>query len=84
MPLHAYAPALISVPQEAYDAVKNSFVLKAADLDSSNALVLHPLPRVNEIDPAVDLTKNAKYFEQVGYGVVMRSALLGLALGAEF
>jgi len=67
---------------EAYDAVKNSFVLKSSDLAESKAIVMHPLPRVNEIDTAVDALPNAKYFEQVAYGVIMRSALLGLALGA--
>lgn len=69
--------------KEAYDAVKRSFVLNARDLEHSKAIVMHPLPRVNEIHPSVDALPNAKYFEQVGYGCVMRSALLGLALGAE-
>ena len=63
-----------------YDAVKTSFELCPADLVRSRAIVMHPLPRVNEITPAVDLLPNARYFEQVGYGVVMRMTLLGLAL----
>jgi aspartate carbamoyltransferase len=67
----------------AYEAVKGSFVLTPADLASSKAIVMHPLPRVNEIDPAVDALPGARYFEQVGYGVVMRMALLGLAMGAK-
>lgn len=69
--------------QEAYDAVKKCFVLNANDLAGSKAIVMHPLPRVNEVHPSVDALPNAKYFEQVGYGCVMRSALLGLALGAD-
>jgi len=68
---------------EAYEAVKGSFELTAADLKGSRALVMHPLPRVNEIRSDVDVMPNARYFEQVGYGVVMRMALLGLALGAK-
>jgi len=67
---------------QAYEAVKGRYVLTAADLAHSKALVLHPLPRVDEISSCVDSMPNAKYFEQVGYGVVMRSALLCLALGA--
>ena len=68
---------------EAYEKVKGHFVLKPADLTNSNAMVMHPLPRVNEIDVGVDALPNARYFEQTGYGVVMRMALLGLATGAK-
>lgn len=39
-------------------------------------VVMHPLPRVNEIDAAVDETPAAKYFEQAAYGVPVRMALL--------
>lgn len=67
--------------REDYDAVKGGFELTANDLKGSRALVLHPLPRVNEISPCVDQSRNACYFEQVGYGVAMRMALLGLAMG---
>jgi aspartate carbamoyltransferase catalytic subunit len=66
----------------AYEAVKGRYVLTASDLANAKAVVLHPLPRVDEISTCVDSLPNAKYFEQVGYGVVMRSALLCLALGA--
>ncbi len=46
-------------------------------------LVLHPLPRVTEIDPAVDEDPRAWYFEQLADGVVMRMAILdGLLSGA--
>jgi len=64
-----------------YNALKASFELRATDLEGSDALVLHPLPRVGEIMPCVDATANARYFQQVGYGVCMRMALLGLAMG---
>jgi aspartate carbamoyltransferase catalytic subunit len=44
--------------------------------------VMHPLPRVNEIDNSVDDTPHACYFKQAFYGVPVRMALLGLVLGA--
>jgi len=48
-----------------------------------DAIVMHPLPRVNEIDPEVDKTKHALYFKQAFYGVPVRRALLSLLLGAD-
>jgi aspartate carbamoyltransferase catalytic subunit len=45
-------------------------------------IVLHPLPRVDEIASEVDGTRFARYFGQVWNGVVMRMALLSLVLGA--
>ena len=48
-----------------------------------NLIIMHPLPRVDEIDPAVDKTKFARYFEQSFYGVPVRMALLAMALEAE-
>jgi len=44
-------------------------------------IVMHPLPRVDEIDPTVDNLPNAVYFKQVRYGLYVRMALLGLILG---
>jgi aspartate carbamoyltransferase catalytic subunit len=41
-----------------------------------HAIVLHPLPRVDEIDPRVDLLPHAKYFEQSKNGVPVRMAML--------
>lgn len=49
----------------------------------SDLIVMHPLPRVDEIDPAVDDTPHAKYFEQAFNGVPVRMALLHLVLGGE-
>ena len=40
-------------------------------------IILHPLPRVGEIDPRVDALPNAKYFEQAHHGVSVRMAMLG-------
>jgi aspartate carbamoyltransferase catalytic subunit len=44
-------------------------------------VVMHPLPRVGEIDASVDDTPAAKYFEQAAYGVPVRMALLAEVLG---
>jgi aspartate carbamoyltransferase catalytic subunit len=45
--------------------------------------VMHPLPRVVEIDPKVDATNYAKYFTQAFNGVPVRMALLSLILGGK-
>lgn len=45
-------------------------------------VILHPLPKVTEIDPRVDEMKCAKYFDQTFYGVPVRMALLALVGGA--
>jgi len=68
--------------EEEYLKVKGSYVvgldlLKQMKTDS---IILHPLPRIDEISAEVDKTKNAKYFEQAEYGKHTRSALLGLVL----
>lgn len=44
--------------------------------------IMHPLPRVNEIEPEVDATPHACYFKQAFYGVPVRMALLALVLEA--
>ncbi len=43
-------------------------------------IILHPLPRVDEIAPEVDMTPQARYFQQVWNGIVVRMALLSLVL----
>jgi aspartate carbamoyltransferase catalytic subunit len=45
-----------------------------------NLKILHPLPRVNEIDPACDALPYAYYFQQAGNAVSVRQALLSLIL----
>lgn len=45
-------------------------------------IILHPLPRTDEIPPEVDATPHARYFQQVWNGIVTRMALLALILGA--
>ncbi|MBE0523901.1 MAG: aspartate carbamoyltransferase [Methanosarcinales archaeon] len=46
-------------------------------------IIMHPLPRVYEIDSSVDNSPHAKYFEQSFYGVPARMALLTIILGVE-
>jgi aspartate carbamoyltransferase catalytic subunit len=49
----------------------------------SEASVLHPLPRVDELDVAVDADRRAVYFEQAAYGVPVRMALISFLLGLK-
>ncbi|MBC7110098.1 MAG: aspartate carbamoyltransferase [Archaeoglobi archaeon] len=44
-------------------------------------IIMHPLPRVDEIDPRVDELPNAKYFEQAKNGIPVRMAVLSLVMG---
>jgi len=46
-----------------------------------NLIIMHPLPRVDEISPMVDSTAHARYFEQSFYGVPVRMALLKMLIG---
>lgn len=66
-----------------YEQIKNAFVLKKQHLKNvkPNLKILHPLPRVNEIDTEVDHTPHAYYFKQAENGLYTRQALLGLVLG---
>jgi aspartate carbamoyltransferase len=63
---------------EDYQKVKNSFIFGPAELERLNkqAIIMHPLPRVNEIDPQVDADPRALYFEQARNGLFVRMALL--------
>jgi aspartate carbamoyltransferase catalytic subunit len=66
-----------------YEKVKDSYRLTRDMLKqaSPQLKVLHPLPRVNEIDVDVDTTPHAAYFEQVGHGLTMRQGILARLLG---
>ncbi|MDR2646659.1 MAG: aspartate carbamoyltransferase [Oscillospiraceae bacterium] len=61
-----------------YVRLKDSFILDAAKLHGAKPemIVMHPLPRVNEIAVNVDGTPFAKYFEQARYGKYIRMALI--------
>lgn len=66
-----------------YERVKDLYALHNAMLDGSkdNLRVLHPLPRVNEIDTDVDGNPKAYYFEQARNGLYARQAIITRALG---
>ena len=56
--------------------------LKTLSGAKKDMILLHPLPRVDEIAPEVDNTPQARYFQQVWNGVVVRMGLLALVLGS--
>ena len=68
--------------EEEYLKVKGSYVvgLDIVKQMKEDSIILHPLPRIDEISTDVDKTKNAKYFQQAEYGKHTRAALLGLIL----
>jgi len=67
-----------------YIKVKGSYRIDLNTLNEAKEglIILHPLPRVDEIAPEVDNTQYAKYFPEVWNGIVMRMALLALISGA--
>lgn len=69
---------------EDYEKVRGSYRLVASDLSQAKPemIVMHPLPRVDEIEYTVDNTRHSKYFKQVWYGLLVRMTLIGLVLGA--
>lgn len=66
-----------------YERVKDSYLLKRHMLAKAkdNLKILHPLPRVNEIEYSIDETPYAYYFQQAGNGLFARQALICDALG---
>lgn len=71
--------------EEDYIRLKDSFILdkKKMSLAKEDMLVLHPLPRVNEISVEVDDDPRAVYFQQAQYGVYVRMALILTLLEVE-
>jgi aspartate carbamoyltransferase catalytic subunit len=67
-----------------YEKVSGSYRLTADDLSHTKKemIVMHPLPRVDEIAYDVDSTPHSKYFKQVWYGLLVRMSLIGLVLRA--
>ncbi len=68
-----------------YEKVKNAYILENSMLDNSKETmkVLHPLPRVNEINEDVDDNPKAYYFQQAKNGVYVRQALIAAILGLK-
>ena len=64
--------------EDEYAKVAGAYKLHSSQLTDVNAgmIIMHPLPRVDEIHPSVDKTRHARYFEQAFNGVVARMALL--------
>ena len=71
--------------EEDYVRLKDSYILdrEKMKLARESLIVLHPLPRVNEIAPEVDTDPRAAYFKQAKYGMYIRMALLSSMLGVE-
>ena len=70
---------------EAYAKVKGSYVVNNEIMSQakSSMIVLHPLPRVDEIHTEVDSDPRAAYFRQMENGMFVRMALLALVLGVS-
>ena len=68
-----------------YEKVKNAYILDNSMLETSkdNLKVLHPLPRVNELNEDVDDNPKAYYFQQAKNGVYVRQALITAILGLK-
>ena len=71
--------------EEDYVRLKDFYILTKDKMNmaSKDMLVLHPLPRVNEISVEVDDDPRACYFKQVKYGMYVRMALIMTLLGLE-
>lgn len=69
--------------EEDYIRLKDSFILDARKMKyaKDDMLVMHPLPRVNEISTEVDSDKRAVYFKQANFGVYIRMSLILTLLG---
>ncbi len=68
-----------------FERVKNTYTLKNEMLANSkpNLRILHPLPRVNEIDPDVDTNPKAYYFQQAQNGMYVRQAIVSKVLNIK-
>ena len=73
------------ISEEEYLRLKDFFILTADKmaLAKQDMIVMHPLPRVNEIATEVDSDPRAVYFEQVKFGMYVRMALIMKLLGAK-
>lgn len=69
--------------QDVYESVKQAYVITPETMSCAKErmIVMHPLPRVNEISMDVDQDPRAAYFRQMEYGLYVRMALLAMVLG---
>jgi len=72
------------VDQSEYETAKNAYRLSLDNVAKmrDDAIIMHPLPRVGEIDPAVDSDPRAIYFEQAQNGLWVRMAIIDYVLNA--
>ena len=71
--------------KEEYERLKDTYILDKERTEHANKkmLVMHPLPRVNEISTDIDSDKRAVYFKQATYGMYVRMALIMKLLGVN-
>ncbi len=69
--------------EEEYEKQRGRYIITRAVADGlkQGAIIIHPLPRVGEISPDVDDSPHAVYFKQVGYGLIVRMAIIKTMLG---
>ncbi|KAL1919958.1 uncharacterized protein VTP21DRAFT_1890 [Calcarisporiella thermophila] len=69
--------------EEEYNRVRDAYIINNDTLAKAKTqmIVMHPLPRVNEIDAEVDFDQRAAYFRQMRYGLHLRMSLLALVMG---
>lgn len=68
---------------EEYEKVKGVYIINRGNIKGKckdDMIIMHPLPRVNEIDVDLDTTKYARYFEQARNGIPIRQAMMMLSL----
>ena len=68
---------------EEYEKAKKGYILDRSLIGyiKEEGMILHPLPRVDELNPELDKFKQSRYFKQAHNGIPLRMALLGLVLG---
>jgi len=68
-----------------YEKVRGTYTVNEKTLAKAkpDVVIMHPLPRVDEISQSIDHTKNAIYFKQASYGKELRAALLALMLNED-
>jgi len=69
--------------QEEYNKLKGVYQIDKTILNHTkkDVIIMHPLPRVDEINSDLDEFKQAAYFRQAGYGIPVRQALIALVTG---
>ena len=71
--------------EQEYEQIKDAYIIDRKTINQlkENTIILHPLPRVNEISPEVDSDKRAAYFRQAQNGLYVRMALLRLIFNSD-